>query len=201
MRGLPLMSLTFIWNEVIVPMILLGFLQILINFILLVTMAHTLVAERGTFFNESRLQTETGKEIRLLFLCSYHAYSRADGAGAEIKRLALKAAKNQAWWNTGADFANGITRSDYHNSIGYFFPKINRSADALPDKKLFVDKNDKGEALFLKNKCDIHFVFNEIGVVFYRDLRTPAHLHTCTHAHSPHNTWVTTYEGAVFTSE
>ena len=53
-------------------------------------------SSQQTFFNESFMQTKFHKTIRCLFLCSYHAYSRADGAGAEPKKLALIAAKQRA---------------------------------------------------------------------------------------------------------
>ena len=56
-----------------------------------------------------------------------------------------------------------ITRSEYQNSIGYFFPVINRSADIFPPK-LFA------EGLYLNKMCDLKYVSDEVGVVFYREV-------------------------------
>lgn len=120
-------------------------------------------SSKQTIYNESFMQTKYRKTIYSVFLCSYHAYSRADGAGNEVKRLALEAAKERAWWNTSQDFAAGISRSNYHNSIGYCFPKINRSENVFP-KKL------QGKDLGLRDFCDFKYVTNEIGVIFYREL-------------------------------
>lgn len=127
------------------------------------------LSSKRTNYHESLMQTTYKKIIRPLFLCSYHAYSRADGAGGEPKRLALAAAKERKWWSTSEDYARGITRSEYQNSIGYSFPAINRSADIFPVKL-------HAERLFLNKMCDIMYVTDEVGVVFYRE--APAALDT-----------------------
>jgi hypothetical protein len=128
-------------------------------------------SSKQTFYNESLMQTKYKKKIRVLFLCSYHAYSRADGAGAEPKRLALAAAKDRTWWNTAEDYANGITRSEYKNSIGYFFPSINRSLNIFPANLSGTKEDGKGKikGLFLRNMCDLQYVADEVGILFYRE--------------------------------
>ena len=118
---------------------------------------------KQVIYHDSVLQTKHQKKIVPLFLCSHHAFSRADGAGAEPKRLALSAARDRAWWNLAQDYANGITKSEYRNSIGYFFPQINRSANVFPPESGIA-----GDKLRLREKCEFTFVTGQVGVVFYR---------------------------------
>jgi hypothetical protein len=135
-----------------------------------------------TIINESKWSNTfrpDGQKIRihLLFLCSYHAYNRCDGAGAltvvEKKRLRkLGIAPINA-----KEFAIAMDRSHHQNVQSWPFPYIDRSHHVFPwtaQKKITAQEK-------LRDKCEIRFDFldekgqisSEFGVALVRDVPGP----------------------------
>jgi hypothetical protein len=81
---------------------------------------------QSTFFEKY------GKTVHCLFLCSYHAYNRCDGAGVETKRICdVMKSMNKAIKHS-ALLASCMNLSNYGNSVGIHFPKINLSDSVFP---------------------------------------------------------------------
>jgi hypothetical protein len=98
-------------------------------------------ASHETMHNESTLERKYGKRIRLMFLTSYHAYSRADGAGAEDS-TALRKDLIAGLPRFGAKAMVNMTNSSHDQaSWAYWFPAINRNEDVFPPHKHFAAKD------------------------------------------------------------
>ena len=88
-----------------------------------------------TMYKESSSFHVYNKEIELKFLASYHAYSRADGAGAEDS-VALRRDMRAGLPRWGAEAMKEMTNnSNDVRSWAYMFPKINRSEGIFPPDK------------------------------------------------------------------
>ena len=94
-------------------------------------------ASHATMYNESTLFRRFGKKILVLFFTSYHAYSRADGSGAEDSRdLRRDAVAGLPRFGAKAmvEMTNESTRP---NSWAYLFRAINRNRSVFPPDKDF----------------------------------------------------------------
>jgi hypothetical protein len=98
-------------------------------------------ADHQTMHNESTLFRRFGKKVRCLFLASYHAYSRADGAGSEDS-TALRRDLRAGMPRFGAAAFTEMTNSSSDQaSWAYEFPEINRNEDTFPDANHFKAKD------------------------------------------------------------
>jgi hypothetical protein len=111
-------------------------------------------ASHETMHNESTLERKYGKKIILMFLTSYHAYSRADGAGAEDS-TALHKDLIAGMPRFGAKAMVNMTNSSHDvASWAYWFPAINRNADVFPPHKHFAAKD---RAKWIKKWTEVKF--------------------------------------------
>ena len=107
-----------------------------------------------TMHNESTILRKYEKNIRLMFLASYHAYSRADGAGAEDS-TALRRDLVAGFPRFGARAMTDMTNSSHDLcSWAYEFPAINRSLDVFPPGKHFQAKY---RAKWIKKWTEVKF--------------------------------------------
>ena len=95
-------------------------------------------ASRFSMYFESVAYRKYGKEIRLNFYTSYHAFGRADGAGAEDKRSAAKDMRAGIPREGAAAYTEMTNQSNDVRSIAYTFRAINRSLDVLPPESELV---------------------------------------------------------------
>ena len=86
----------------------------------------------NTVYNESTWEEKFQLKVRVIFLCSYHAYNPCDAAGVRVKQAAAAAAKRRVVYNTSADFARALNQSQYGGAIAFAFDKINRYANNTP---------------------------------------------------------------------
>ena len=127
-------------------------------------------ASHETMHNESTLSRKYGKEIKLMFLASYHAYSRADGSGAEDS-TALRRDLRAGMPRVGAtDMTEMTNASNDSCSWAYEFPNINRGKGVFPKNKAFTHKD---RAKWIKKWCEVRFIHPDEsgsydGVLQYR---------------------------------
>jgi hypothetical protein len=135
----------------------------------------TVVSDHGPHFtsneviySESTYFAKYDKAIRTVFLCSYHAYNRCDGAGVIPKRLS-KSRQRQGCGPVGAsEYVHAVNLSNYTNHIAFYFPEINRGPDVFPD--------DLRKYSNLRSMCDFQYhyvgadgaIVREPGVVLVR---------------------------------
>ena len=111
-------------------------------------------ASHDTMYNESTLSRRYGKEIKIMFLASYHAYSRADGSGAEDSS-ALRRDLRAGMPRFGATAMKNMTNdSNDRASWAYEFPAINRNLNVFPPNKHFTAKN---RAKWIKKWCEVQY--------------------------------------------
>jgi hypothetical protein len=104
--------------------------------------------------NESTILRKYGKTITLMFLASYHAYSRADGAGAEDS-TALRRDLIAGYPRFGAKAMTDMTNGSHDLcSWAYEFPAINRNGDVFPPGKHFQTKY---RAKWIKKWTEVKF--------------------------------------------
>ena len=85
-----------------------------------------------TMHNESTILRRYGKKIICMFFASYHAYSRADGAGAEDS-TGLRSDLVSGFPRIGSPAMTEMTNdSNDHSSWAYDFPQINRGENVFP---------------------------------------------------------------------
>jgi len=104
-----------------------------------------------TLLNESMMKSKYGVDIECVFLCSYHAFNRCDGAGVELIRLALWAFKAQRYLRSAKQHAALLNGSQYDNHEGFEFKRINK------DKSLFPEVIQKPAGVLVKRVCEFHF--------------------------------------------
>ena len=107
-----------------------------------------------TMHNESTLLRRFGKTLILMFLASYHAYSRADASGAEDSsglRRDLRAGLPRVGAIAMKDMTNN---SNDNRSWAYEFPAINRNTTVFPAAKHFQAKD---RAKWIKKWCEVKF--------------------------------------------
>ena len=86
-----------------------------------------------TFYHESKMWEKYGKVVICLFLCSYHAYNRCDGAGVQLKRLASRAARQGIGPVHAHQYAFLLNNSSHFDSVCHVFEKINEPEDIWPN--------------------------------------------------------------------
>jgi hypothetical protein len=111
-------------------------------------------ASHETMHNESTLSRRFGKQIILMFLASYHAYSRADASGAEDS-TALRKDLRAGLPRVGARAMTDMTNASNDNSSwAYNFPAINRNLNVFPEAAHFLAKD---RAKWIKKWCHVRF--------------------------------------------
>jgi hypothetical protein len=107
-----------------------------------------------TMHNESTVWRKYGKEIKLLFLASYHAYSRADASGSQDSS-ALRRDLRAGLPRFGATAMKDMTNDSHDvSSWGYEMPAINRNKDVFPPDKHF---RAKSRAKWIRKWCEVRF--------------------------------------------
>ena len=111
-------------------------------------------ASHETMHNESTLLRRFGKKIKLMFLASYHAYSRADGSGAEDS-TGMRRDLRRGLVREGAEDMKDMTNESIDPaSWAYLFPAINRNLDVFPPGKHFQAKD---RAKWIRKWCEVKF--------------------------------------------
>jgi hypothetical protein len=111
-------------------------------------------ASHATLYNETTFKRKYGKTLRIVFLTSYHAYSRADGSGSEDS-TALRRDLRQGLGRFGSTDMTQMTNMSHDNcSWAYDFPAINRGVDIFPAKKLFGAAD---HAKWIRKWCEVKF--------------------------------------------
>lgn len=123
---------------------------------------------KETFYNESRFLAKYGVKVHVLFLCSYHAYSEADGAGVAPKQL-MKAsqAANMAPQNA-VQLANLINKDGHFygwQKQAYAFPSINMSAYVFGDVTFLETRTDGHK---LGKLCEVMYLPEVEGAMLGR---------------------------------
>ena len=112
-------------------------------------------ASHDTMHNESTLSRRYNKTIKIMFLASYHAYSRADASGSEDS-TALRRDMRMGLPRFGAAAMAEMTNSSHDGSSwAYTFPAINRNLDVFPPSKHFAAKD---RAKWIKKWCEIRYI-------------------------------------------
>jgi hypothetical protein len=109
-----------------------------------------------------------GKEIECLFYCSYHAYGRADGAGAQDNVQAVRDFRSGLLRLGAASYTEMTNAIPDPGSWAFHFPSINRSNGLFPDGTEF-----KTRVPFLRKWCEIKYEYegrdeSTVGIVLYR---------------------------------
>jgi len=117
-------------------------------------------------YNESRSFLHYGKEVEAMFYASYHAYGRADGAGAEDKVHAQQDAKNQLPRHGAQAYTDMTNESNDRRSWAYHFNKINRNKNLFPPS---VNAKNK----WLRKWCHVRYEYagrdeRTVGICLYR---------------------------------
>jgi hypothetical protein len=111
-------------------------------------------ASHATLYNESTLLRRFGKKIKIMFLASYHAYSRADASGAEDS-TGLRRDLRSGLPRFGAASMTDMTNSSHDPfSWAYHFPAMNRNINVFPLGNYFKAKD---RAKWIKKWCEIQF--------------------------------------------
>jgi hypothetical protein len=105
-----------------------------------------------TVFNETTFFAKYNKAVESIFLCSYHAYNRCDGAGVVPKRLSKQAQREGAGPIGGASYAHAVNMSNYLNHVAFHFDQVNRSE--------YVFSSELQEYTNMRKMC--HFQYHYI---------------------------------------
>ena len=108
-----------------------------------------------TMWDESTFHARFDKTLTILFLCSYHAYNRCDGAGVCVKTEAEAAARNNCGPISADDYATLMNESNYSDTFSFTFETINRSVDIFPSRLC--------EMPGVKKFCDIVFIHADVS--------------------------------------
>jgi hypothetical protein len=111
-----------------------------------------------TMYHESMIQKKYGKELELVFLCSYHAFNRCDRAGLEPKLLAAAKKLLNSGPTTAPQFAELINTSHDAESVAYAFPVMNHPVCTLKWEP----------SIFLSELCEVRFWVEFPGVLSAR---------------------------------
>ena len=120
-------------------------------------------ASKMTMFNESCMYHKYGLIIHCIFLCSYHAFNRCDGAGVEPKVLNRHSVKERREFEDAEDFANALNKSNHANSMGYVFTCINRDISLF--ELVQKSKSKKNVDDLLREMCEVKYDFMLDGEV------------------------------------
>ena len=126
----------------------------------------------ATMYNESTFFQRYGIRLHMFFLCSYHAFNRCDGAGVESKKIHGTLIRNREALPFCIDVSDHLNESEYHNSIGVPFAKIDRG------NKIFSVMLAENSQLDLRGKCEVKYEWTnaqgaterEFGVILCRDV-------------------------------
>jgi hypothetical protein len=116
---------------------------------------------KETFWHESQFKNLYGKDVHLIYLCSYHAFNRCDRAGYEYVTKDNDLQKSYQGPITAADYTDLMNAEQNPETIAYPFNVIDRNEANCPDNKKFVKK------LHLKSMCEVRFL-DLAGVILYR---------------------------------
>ena len=115
-------------------------------------------ANAGLMIEESKFYRLHAKEIRICFFPAYHAHGRADAAGAEDKRAAIRDMKDKKMRFGAAGYTRMTNASNDSRSLAFDMGKINRSAAAYTKKN---EREPAGEirqwnqvSYEYKNRCE-----------------------------------------------
>lgn len=123
-----------------------------------------------TVYHESTFYERFDKKIRVLSLCSYHAFNRCDAAGAAVKSLAQKHSQQNLALISSSDYVFAVREDGQQNAWSYEFSTVNRSNDVF-------DGNGTteyiavyhGEKLRLSDMCQLEYCFvDESGKEAYQ---------------------------------
>ena len=112
----------------------------------------------ASMYKEAEFCRRFDTRILVDFLCSYHAYNPADGAGVVYKRLSAKRCKEGAGPRTELEFSQMINSANYDNHIAFRFPDINRGSDLVPPL-------GEVEGMSLRKMCQVRYEYKEDGVL------------------------------------
>ena len=115
-----------------------------------------------TVYNESTFFPLYKKKIRVLSLCSYHAFNRCDAAGAAVKSLAYQKAKENLALISAEDYAYAVREDGQGNAWSYAFDTINRSSNVFDGNGItdFIPIVD-GQKLKLSDMCELEYCFKD----------------------------------------
>jgi hypothetical protein len=124
-------------------------------------------ASANTMFNESTSYRVYNKEVELLYFTSYHAFGRADGAGAEDKVSATQDFRRGVTRLGAASYTRMTNESNDCLSWAYELPQINRGVDVFPPASHLLG------VTFLRKWCQVSFEYtgrcqSTEGIVLYR---------------------------------
>jgi hypothetical protein len=131
---------------------------------------HTIyvVGDHGSHFscndtlrNEASFYKKYKKELRPIFLCSYHAYNRCDAAGVEFMRALHAFIKNGGKEQSGTKVAAVMNDSNYSNHKAVPFEKICRNIDTFPP---YTKKLPE-----IRKVCEIQYFFEHQGEICHED--------------------------------
>jgi hypothetical protein len=112
-------------------------------------------ASHDTMHNESTAERRYNKILIIMFLASYHAYSRADASGSEDS-TALRKSLGAGFPVHGATAMKDMTNDSHDGaSWAYEMPAINRNADVFPPEKHY--EGGKNRAKWIKKWCEIKY--------------------------------------------
>jgi hypothetical protein len=114
-----------------------------------------------TFWHESQFCELYGKELHVIYLCSYHAFNRCDRAGLEAVVLDHILQMSNRGPITEVEYSHLIHSRGDPESIAYPYVVIDRSERNWPSKKEFRKR------LNLKKICEVRFL-DVTGVILYR---------------------------------
>jgi hypothetical protein len=126
----------------------------------------------STMYNESTFYELYSIRLFNFFLCSYHAFNRCDGAGVESKQIHAGLMRTREALPLSIDVSDQLNLSEYHNSVGVPFDKIDRGIN------IFSVKLAEKESLDLRGKCEVKYewtnvdgeIERETGVILCRDV-------------------------------
>ena len=119
-----------------------------------------------TVYNESRSFDVYGKHVVLMFFTSYHAFGRADGAGAEDSTSARQDGKDGIQRLGAASYTAMTNESNDQRSWGYHMAQVNRNVDFFP-------KGVQAKNKHVRKWMEIKFEFpgsckDTVGICLYR---------------------------------
>ena len=133
----------------------------------------------ATVYNESLFKRLYNIAVLVVFLCSYHAYNRCDGAGTVGVRLAKASTRTRAPVITGRDYTNAVNNSSHFNAVAFTLDEINRGSTRFPEGlSKQKDENSDRYVDTLRKMCELKFDYldehgvesREDGVVLCRHL-------------------------------
>jgi hypothetical protein len=110
-----------------------------------------------TILHESTFLERYNMEVRLVFLCSYHAFNRCDRAGQEGVLLAKALEMRRLGPGTAEEFAELVNNSRDDESVAYPFNNIVRLASEQPHQNKKQKKRANKCEKDLRKMCEFEF--------------------------------------------